>query len=202
MFKTVWTAPITLLLVTLVLGGCGRSSFDQSLTPDEYVKAGISAWDAPWSATEMAAAATILTKIADTNPKQLPQYESPKSGALFARITSRENLDHFKDKTRPISVRFPEAAEFFQSSNQLLKVYTASFMKKSLGSSEVVELIGMNLRASVAMLDLVGEFTPTLNKDDSTYFKSDGGNRACTSRPNVYDRKRVPNAFGQKPLPD
>jgi hypothetical protein len=171
MLQTVTAVRVLLPCVALaVISGCRSSNLDESLTPDEYLMAGIPACDKPWSATEMAAAASTLTKIAQANPKHLPQYRSPKSGALFARLTSPDNINRFKDKNTPIATRFGEVGEFLQASNQLLKLYHVSFMQASLRGSEVIEIIGTNLRASVALIELLRELAPTLDKKDASYF--------------------------------
>src|SRR4051812_40964048 len=65
---------------------------DRSLTRDEYMKAGAPAPDKPWSAAEMAAAAKALSAILEKNPDGLPRYQSERSGDLFARVISDENL--------------------------------------------------------------------------------------------------------------
>src|SRR5262245_66468073 len=122
------TAPLSLLFL-IVACGCGATpgtpprppdtgpgrppiSADPSLTPEEYLKAGVPAWEKPWSAEDMAAAARALSAVAEKDPRSLPRYQSERSGPLFARITAADNLDRFKDPSLPLDQRFPQSNDF------------------------------------------------------------------------------------------
>ncbi|MBN9521123.1 hypothetical protein J0H58_21820 [bacterium] len=84
-------------------------------------------------------------------------------------MTATENLDGLRNRGTTIGVRFPLAISHFQATNQILKLYLGVFVKGEVRDSEMVELVGSQLRATVVALDLVDEFIPTLDKDDPTY---------------------------------
>jgi hypothetical protein len=106
---------------------------DRSLTSDEYIRLGLSAHDRLWSGDDMASATKVLSGIAQRDPGQLPRYRSEHSGAVFARLTAAQNLEFYRNRSLPLDVRFPQAITYFESTNQLLKLYLAAHLKKATG---------------------------------------------------------------------
>jgi hypothetical protein len=139
------------------------------LTADEYLRLGLPAQDREWSGDDMGKAEKVLASVAQKGYRQLPRYKSERSGEVFERLTSPQNLDLFKNRTLPLDARFPQALNYFQASNQVLKLYLAGFLKKDVRDSELVELMGSQFRSTVVMLELVDEFVPTIKKDDPKY---------------------------------
>jgi len=88
---------------------------------------------------------------------------------VFARLTAAQNLEFYRNRSLPLEARFPQAITYFESTNQVLKLYLAAYFKKATGGAELVELLGAELRGAVVMLDLVDEFLPTVRKDDPSY---------------------------------
>ncbi len=178
-----------LVLLTLVGSGCSNSPTfpgqahsskggapadpkppaDDSLTSEEYLRLGLPAQDREWSGDDMVKAERTLASLVQTGYRQLPRYKSERSGEMFARLTSPQNLDLFKNRTLPIEARFPQALNYFGAGNQVLKLYLAGFLKKEVGDSELVELMGSQFRSTVVILELVDEFLPTIKKDDPKY---------------------------------
>lgn len=146
-----------------------KTSSDESLTAEQYLGLGLPAQDREWSGDDMVKAAQILASVAQKGYWQLPRYKSNRSGEVFARLTSPQNLDLFKNRTLPLDARFPQALNHFQANNQVLKLYLAGFLKKEVRDSELVELMGSQFRSTVVMLELVDEFLPTIKKDDPKY---------------------------------
>ena len=185
--------PAALLLLTLAVWGCGNPSTqpsksedqsagikvtepadpkapsDESLTPEEYIRLGLPAHDRDWSADDMVRAEKVLASLAQKGYRHLPRYKSERSGEMFARLTSPENLDLFRNRSLPLEGRFPQALAYLQASNQINKLYLSAFQKKDVRDSEFVELVGALYRLTVVMLDLLDEFVPTIKKDDPTY---------------------------------
>ena len=178
-----------LILLTLVGSGCSSSSTpavqpngskggapadlkapgDESLTSDEYLRLGLPAQDREWSGDDMVKAEKILASLAQNGYRQLPRYKSERSGEMFARLTSPQNLDLFQNRTLPLDARFPQALNYYQASNQVFKLYLAGFLKNDVRDSEIVEVMGAQFRSTVVMLELLDEFLPTIKKDDPTY---------------------------------
>jgi hypothetical protein len=71
----------------------------------DYVALGLASPTRTWSEGELRASVLVLHKIADEDPLKLPRLESPKSGAVFARlvapiplprdVTSLEHFHHY-----------------------------------------------------------------------------------------------------------
>jgi hypothetical protein len=146
-----------------------KSSNDESLTLDEYIRLGLPAYDRLWSGDDMVKAEKVLTLVSQKGYRQLPRYKSERSGKAFDRLTSAQNLDFFKDRTFPLNARFPLLINYFQSSNQVFKLYLAGFLKNDVSDSEMVELLGAQLRSALVLLEIVDEFLPTIKKDDPKY---------------------------------
>lgn len=142
---------------------------DRSLTEAAYLGAGVPDFDQRWGAAEMAQAAEVLTRISQADAGQLPRYQSPQSGALFARLTADENLAPYRDTSKPINDRMGAAIEMMQATNQVLKLYVAALYSQNVGDREIIELTGGILRISVMMTQLIDEFVPTLDPQDPTW---------------------------------
>ena len=142
---------------------------DKSLSMDELLKAGFPAHDRDWVSTDVRAAAEILNAIAAKDATQLPRYRSERSGRAFERLTADANLDIYRNKTLPLSQRLLGAIEHLNSMNQVLKAYIEAFTRQNVGDSEVIELLGAQLRSAVVMTSLTDEFLPTLDKNDPKY---------------------------------
>lgn len=142
---------------------------DESLTSEEYLRLEMPAQDREWSGDDMVKAEKILASLVQKGYRQLPRYKSERSGEMFARLTSPQNLALFKNRTLPLEARFPQFLNFYQANNRVFKLYLAGFLKKDVGGSELVELMGAEFRFSVILLELVDEFLPTIKKDDPGY---------------------------------
>lgn len=140
---------------------------DKSLPIEQLVKAGLPAPDRNWLASDLKAAAEVLATLAQK--EQLPRFRSRRSGAAFERITADASLDVYRDKTVPLSRRLPDALEHIDASKQILKIYLDAFTRRKVGDSEIIELMGAQLRSTAVMIELLDEFLPTLDRNDPTY---------------------------------
>lgn len=151
---------------TLANGKVLSTPDDHSLTADEYLKLGMPATDRAWGGKEMSRAATTLAAMAKDDAGKLPRYRSDRSGVLFARMTSLQNLEMYENKALSLDLRMSPALAYFGATNDLLQVYVSSFMKGVTGDSELMELIGSDLRTAVVLLGLVDEELPNIKPDD------------------------------------
>jgi len=142
---------------------------DESLMLEQYIRLGLAAHDREWFGDDMVKAEKVLSSLAEKESWKLPRYKSERSGEVFARMTSPQNLEFLRNRNLPFDVRFPQALNYCQSSSQILKLYVSAFLEKNVSDSELVELMGAMFRISVVMLELVDEFLPTLNNDDPNY---------------------------------
>lgn len=157
------------LLPTSESAAPGKPVADQSLTGDQYIALGIPASDRTWMGEDMKTAAEVLVSLAAEHPEQLPRFESSRSGAVFARIISADNLKLFREQQLPLESRFPDGLAYMQSHGSILSTYLKVFLKHQCSENEMMELMGSNLRGFHMILDLVDEFWPTLSKDDPSY---------------------------------
>lgn len=145
------------------------ASIDESFTPEEYIRLGLPAHDREWSGDDMVNVEKILASIAQKGYRHLPRYKSERSGVVFARLTSPQNLDLFRNRSLPLGPRLSQSLNYLQASNQVNKLYLSAFLKKDVRDSELVELMGSLLRSTAVLLELVDELLPTLNKDEPSY---------------------------------
>lgn len=142
---------------------------DDSLAANEYISLGIPSHDRRWVGQDMAAAASKLRSLAAQSPAKLPRAGSSRSGPVFDRIVSADNLKFFRSRSLPLSARFPDAITYAESQTAILKTYLAARESNAVTGRELVELMGAQLRLAGVMLELVDEFVPTLSKDDPKY---------------------------------
>ena len=75
----------------------------------------------------------------------------------------------YADRTFPLQVRMPALMDYTVATNRIVKMYLGPFGSNAVGDDEMVELMGKLLRVSAAVMALVNEFTPTLDKNDPKY---------------------------------
>ena len=142
---------------------------DESLTSEEYIRLGLAAPDREWSGNDMVEAEKVLASLANKGYRQLPRYQSERSGEVFARLTSPQNLNLFRNRSLPLEARLPQSLSYFQAGGQIFKLYLSAFLKKDVRDSELVELMGAQFRSTAVVLEIVDEFLTTLKKDDPKY---------------------------------
>lgn len=142
---------------------------DNSLTVEEYILLEVPAPDRDWSGEDMVKAAKVFSSLAQDEPQKLPRHESERSGKVFARLTSPQNLDQFKNHTLPLKARMALGLTYFEAYNQVFKVYLAAFLNKNVRDSEAIEVTGALLRLTVVLLELIEEWRPTITMDDPNY---------------------------------
>jgi hypothetical protein len=160
------------LLLAVGGGAVAASSHavdDKSLSKDRYVALGLPSCDRDWTGEDMAVAASRLQQLAAGHPEQLPHFRSHESGEMFARMVARENLASLRTRSLPLSVRLPQALQYLESSNTILKLYLAAFLAKQAGGDDLIELMGACLRVTQVNVELLDEFLPTLSPQDPKY---------------------------------
>jgi hypothetical protein len=135
----------------------GEVPADESLNADEYVRLGLPAYDRRWSAGDMAKAEKVLASLAQAACQHLPRYQSKRSGAVFARITSAKNLERFRKSNSPLDTRLSEVRDYIQAFNEINKLYGFAFLKKKVANGELVELMGAQFRSTVVAIELVNK---------------------------------------------
>jgi hypothetical protein len=162
--------------------GLGTPPSDRSLDMDSYIAMGIPAPDRVWNSEDMARVADVLTKLAAKDAGRLPRFKSQRSGRLYDRITSSEDLAQFRDRSLPIDVRLPRVMDYLNAANSLLKLYYSHFVKHDVGDDDMVGLFAIVLQTTAVACPLLGEFVPTLDKNDPSYATRMQGLETRTTR--------------------
>ena len=144
---------------------------DKSLTPAEYVQLGMPPPDREWAPDDMAKAANVLAKLCQDTPAKLPRYQSPRSGAVFARITSDENRRFFANDSPPtdVSAKTGLALAYFKAIQQIMQLYLARNLIDNAATEESIELSGCVLRMPPTFQPLVERFFAAQDPKDPTY---------------------------------
>jgi hypothetical protein len=142
---------------------------DGSLTADEYAKLGIPPADRAWSVAEMIAASRAVAALARERPAQLPRRGSPRSGAVFARLTSAEAFSSLTDRALPLDQRMPLVAGYLPAYSELTKAYVAAFRAKAVGGGELIACSMLGLRFIAVVPAVTDEFLATLDPKDAKY---------------------------------
>ena len=155
------------LVILLVASLSQLRAEDESLTPDEYTRVGMPECDHEWTAENITNAAKMFPRF--SAKKQLPRFKSDRSGPLFERIVSVQNFAFVSDKGQSPDARFKPAVKYYSASTDIVKVYQDSFSKGDVRDTEMIELLGMQLRLTVALQNLTDELIVTLDKQDPAY---------------------------------
>jgi hypothetical protein len=150
---------------------------DTSLRSASYLERGFPAYDRNWSGKDMETAARAIQKLAETSPNELPRFQSARSGEVFARMVSPDNLLLYQNKSLPLESRFPDYLLYNQSLSQILKTYYSVYLKGKTTVDEFVELTGATLGIAKVQMDLAMEFWPQVSKQDADYEVRAGGMR-------------------------
>jgi len=138
---------------------------DSSLTTAQYVQHGLPSLDHTWNGRELARAVADLRKLVESSPSALPRYQSPRSGALFARLTS--TVDPLPRTDLAGTSRVLRELTEILAPGKLLDLYVAGFQAGTVGASDLVEVYGATLRWQAQALARVGELRAQAANDPS-----------------------------------
>lgn len=162
-------APATGALATGALATIpSPSDGDPSLTSAEYIKLGFPQLDQPWSASETYRAFKVLEDIAVQDARRLPRYRSTQSGKVFARITSPDHIEVFKESL--LSLKEERMRQLTVCGLNLGRI--GSLYQLHLPDShqaEKVEFMGAHFRNGNTCLDILEKSLASLAKQDKDY---------------------------------
>jgi hypothetical protein len=118
---------------------------DASLTIVEYVQHGVPDPERHWSPSDYTAAVNVLRQLRDKDAALLPRLGSPRSGALFSRLVSRDNLGVLRVETLPRDGRLGLVADFLGSLKQVTLLYLEPSVSKIAFDDELAEAQGFGL---------------------------------------------------------
>jgi hypothetical protein len=142
---------------------------DSSLPNEQYIALGLAAHDRNWSSEDLREASAHLRALTTTKPASLPRYASERSGKIFARMTSSDNLAVLRNPLAPVSIRLPAALLYMHELNGIYQLYVTALQNRTVTGEDLVKLHGARLRACRVLLELAGEYSPTLATSDPKY---------------------------------
>jgi hypothetical protein len=143
---------------------------DNSLTTAQYIAAGMPAIDKPWTLDQYDAVTAALQSVAKDDPTHLPRFMSPKSGDVFDRMISQENLKSFYDKSIPVADRL-QAFGGLTKFLAIVTMYSDASKPNAALDIELLKLGGFILRAELAACLASDEFVaahPEAKNDPKT----------------------------------
>lgn len=144
-----------ILVLPLFLGSCKKpNQTDYSLTLEEYQELGVPGYDSVWNFDDYSNAFFALRKVKHEKPFALPIKESEKSGVLFSRMMSLENLSFLQDVTVPLHEKARIISDYINIHAELIDVYTNIRMKEQYYIPELVDIDIFGLGVTQKMLDL------------------------------------------------
>lgn len=138
---------IVFLALALFSGGLqaesGASSQippDNSLESGAYIAEGLPPYDRVWAGEDYAEAAAALKKIAEAKLTHLPRVNSPRSGAVFARMVSPDNLALATPPSLDQEQHLLSLAALLQGAADVYGVYFTASQTGVVFDSELVDL--------------------------------------------------------------
>lgn len=156
MYRTA-NSVIFLTLIMILLPSCTDSlKEDHSLTIKEYVKMGMPDHKITWTNDEYISANITLSTLKINNPQAFPRKRSKKSGDLFKRLVSKENLSFTNNQELPIRNRAFLIQHYPRFQYELTQLYTDSSKEEQYYHEELIETYIFGLFIHGKMLDLAG----------------------------------------------
>lgn len=151
------------LILSLSLISCNKTTeTDHSLSLDEYKELGMPDHNHVWNMNDYSSAFYVLNTLKYENPKALPTRESEKSGALFSRMISMDNLSFLQDVTLPLNARADLIKWFVNTLMELKVAYKNPITPEQYYIRELIDIDIFRLDVSHKMLDLGQQ----INKSD------------------------------------
>lgn len=130
---------------------------DGSLTLKEYAKLGMPSPGKAWAGRDYIRACRALVDLAKRRPDLLPRWRSDKSGKLFARMVSVENLKPAENAKAALNPRLQLAGTCMVAFGSTLITYGKANTETGLYGDEIIEMIGFGLRVAALTMELLGE---------------------------------------------
>lgn len=144
-----------ILTLSLIFSSCKKAdNTDHSLSLEEYQELGIPDYNRVWNMEDYSNAFFVLNTLKFTNTKALPSRDSEKSGVLFSRMISLENLSFLQDETLPLWARADMIKWFVNTLMELKVVYTVVGTERQYYTPELMDIDIFRVSVAHLMLDL------------------------------------------------
>jgi hypothetical protein len=156
-----------ILILSFFLVSCNKgNNVDHSLTLLEYKELGMPDYNNVWNMEDYSNAFYVLNTLKYQNQKALPSRDSEKSGVLFSRMISLDNLSFLQDETLPLYVKADMIKWFVNNLMELKVAYTTIGMNRQYYVRELNDIDITRMRVAQRMLDLGNEINVSEDPSD------------------------------------
>lgn len=127
---------------------------DHSLRPEEYQKLGMPDYKKVWTNDDYVSVNITLSSLKMNDPLSLPRKNSKKSGVLFKKMISEENLSFIYDTIFPLRVRAYAIQYYPRFQTEMEQMYTIEYKGKVYYVEELLDLNIFGLLVHDKMLEL------------------------------------------------
>ena len=122
---------LLILVLSVFFGSCKRpNETDHSYTLEEYQELGMPDYSSVWNFQDYSTAFAVLLKVKSEKPFALPIKDGQRSGVLFYRMISLENLSFLQDESLPLHEKAIRIKGILNIYDELIDIYTNIRMKK------------------------------------------------------------------------
>ena len=164
---------IILLLSFLCMNSCQKKETDYSLSLTEYAEMGMPDPDKIWDSDDFLAAYDVLSKLKWENPRGLPKKGSERTGILFDRMISLENLTFLKEDTLKLNEKALLLMNYLPIYENWHYIYTDVRLTVQYHHRELIDIQLFGLSIIELMLDYADQIQKSddpvdiyLSKDD------------------------------------
>jgi hypothetical protein len=136
---------------------------DLSFTKKEYKKLGMPDCAKIWSKEEYAMALSALRNLKLYNPLLMPRKNSRKSGDIFKRLLSEENISFLQDSTLSLADKAFKVQSFSSYQKGLIFLYSVGIKDDKYYNKELIDIYIFGLFVYKNMLELADKIS---NSDD------------------------------------
>ena len=155
------------LILFISLLSCNNSGrTDYSLTLEEYQERGMPDHSKVWGMQDYSNAFYVLNTLKYENAKALPVRESEKSGELFSRMISIDNLSFLQDESLPLHAKADRIKWFVNTLMELKVAYTTIGTEKQYYVRELMDIDIFRVSVAHKMLDLGKQINESTDPSD------------------------------------
>lgn len=147
---------IPFILLGMTILSCNRTGKDYSLEKEKYVSLGMPDHTKKWNSDDYGEANITLGTLRNEAPLSFPRKYSKKSGEVFSRLVSEENISFVYDTTIPLKIRAYMIQHYPGITGEFEYLYSYEKEGKSVYGEELIEIIKFNLSIHNKMLELSG----------------------------------------------
>jgi len=166
------TLPAILLIITLSGIACNTLfDRDHSLKPEEYQKLGMPEYNKIWTDNDYIGCNITLSSLKIYDPLSFPRKNSKKSGLVFKRMVSTDNLNFIYDTISPLRLRAYTIQSYPRFQYEMEQMYTIEHKGKVYYDEELIDLHIFGIAVYDKMLELAGIIKRS-DDDDVSSIKS------------------------------